>query len=391
MSQDFRCWGVVVAAGSGSRMAPGSLAKQFRPLAGIRVFEWSVAAMAESGVIEKVVVVLPPGHEPVSGIDALSVEGGKTRAESVAAGLAAVPADVSHVLVHDAARPFLSATLVRSLADVLRCGAKGAVPVVPLVDTIRTSTGSTADRSGFVAVQTPQGFERAIIARAHEERRESVSLADGSPTDDAQLVEAIGETVETVDGEPDNFKITTESDWLTANALVAAGLRRIEGADAGALRAGIGVDAHRFGGPGPLRLGGIEIENSEGLEGHSDADVVLHAISDALLGATALGDLGLQFPEDEVAPGMSSELILKEVLDLIGDAGFSVVNVDTMVIATRPRLASHREAITAKLSVLLEIPTDCVGFKATTTDGMGLTGSGEGIAAVATAMLAKRA
>lgn len=140
-----------------------------------------------------------------------------------------------------------------------------------------------------------------------------------------------------------------------------------------------------------MRIGGIEIEDSEGLEGHSDADVVLHAISDALLGAAALGDLGLHFPEGKVAPGMSSGLILREVLDLIGDAGFGVTNVDAMVIATRPRLASHRETIAAKLSGLLGIPIDCIGFKATTTDGMGLTGSGEGIAAVATAMLVRRA
>lgn len=391
MSEGFRCWGVVVAAGSGNRMALGSLAKQFRPLAGIPVFEWSVAAMVASGVIEKVVVVLPPGHETDLARDALSVEGGKTRAESVAAGLAVVPADVSHVLVHDAARPFLTGVLIQRLVEELRGGAKGVVPVVPLVDTIRTSNGLTADRSDFVAVQTPQGFERAALARAHEEMRDLLTSQNGSPTDDAQLMEAIGEKVETVPGEPENFKITTESDWLTANALVAAGLRELEGADPGALRAGIGVDAHRFGGPGPLLIGGIAIDDCEGLEGHSDADVVLHAISDALLGAAALGDLGQRFPEDEVAAGMSSELILNEVLELIGDAGFSVANVDTMVIAARPRLASHREAITLKLSGLLKIPADCVGFKATTTDGMGFTGTGEGIAAVATAMLVKRA
>lgn len=380
-----------MAAGSGKRMAPGSLAKQFRPLAGIPVFEWSVAAMAASGVIEKVVVVFPSGHKPVSDIHAFSVEGGTSRAESVAAGLAAVPADVSHVLVHDAARPFLTAALVRSLVDELRRGAKGVVPVLPLVDTIRTTSGLTVDRSSLVAVQTPQGFERAIISRAHEQARKSRTSEDGYPTDDAQLVEATGETVGTVAGEPCNFKITTENDWLTANALVAAGLCRLEGTDAGALRAGIGVDAHRFGGPGPLRIGGIEIESVGGLEGHSDADVLLHAISDSFLGAAALGDLGLHFPDDEVTPGMSSVLILREVLDLVHNSGFEVANVDTVVIAARPRLATYREAITANLSRLLGIPLDCIGFKATTTDGMGLTGSGEGIAAVATAMLVKRA
>ncbi|RIK09309.1 MAG: hypothetical protein DCC49_06850 [Acidobacteria bacterium] len=391
MSEDFRCWGVVVAAGSGKRMEAGGIPKQFRSLAGIPVFEWSLAAMLASGVVEKVVVVLPPDQVLALSQDAFGVEGGKTRAESVAAGLAAVPADVSHVLVHDAARPFVSEALVRRLVEKLQGGARGVVPVVPIVDTIRTSEGSTADRAGFVAVQTPQGFERATLVRAHEEARRAGDSEAASPTDDAQLLEAIGEEVQSVPGAPENFKITTESDWLTANALVMAGVRRPVGREVDDLRAGIGVDAHRFGAPGPLRIGGVEIEDCEGLEGHSDADVVLHAISDALLGAAALGDLGRHFPEDRVKPGMSSELILAEVLAMIGDAGFRVGNVDTTVIAARPRLAHLSEAITSKLASLLEIPADCVGFKATTTDGMGLTGSGEGIAAVATAMLVRRA
>lgn len=391
MTSEIRCWAVVVAAGSGSRMSLGGVPKQFRRLAGRPVLEWSMAAMAASGLIEQSVVVLPPGYQPHGAGDAVFVEGGATRTDSVAAGLSAVPSEVSHVLIHDAARPFVDVEVVRRVVEALRSGARAVVPVVPMVDTIRLTDGATVDRSDYVAVQTPQGFLRELVVRAHDAISSSNTSPAPTPTDDAQVVEAIGEEVVAVPGDPRNFKITTEDDWLNANALVSAGLHTPAGSDSRFEHAGIGVDAHRFGGPGPLWLGGLEIEGVEGLEGHSDADVVLHAVSDALLGAAALGDLGEHFPESEVAPGMSSRLILEKVVDLIDESGFEISNVDTTVIAARPRLTPYKRSIAHSLAGLLGLPTNSVGVKATTTDGMGLTGSGEGIGAVATVMLVKKA
>jgi 2-C-methyl-D-erythritol 2,4-cyclodiphosphate synthase len=313
------------------------------------------------------------------------VAGGATRAESVRAGLAAVPDDAAVIVVHDAARPLARSSLFAAVVDAVRSdGADGAIPVVPVTDTLKRVSGgtvlATVDREGMVAVQTPQAFAAATLRSAHR------SAADA--TDDAALVERLGATVRTVMGDPHNMKLTGPADLDLAEALLTA--RDPMSDQPVGMRIGQGLDVHRFSDdPGrPLVLGGVVItgEGAQGLDGHSDADAVAHAIADAVLGAAGLGDLGRHAPDtDPRWQGADSLVLLSRMVTLARQFGWSPVNADCTVVAERPRLAPFLEQMAAKLGAVLGAP---VNVKATTAEGLGALGRSEGIACTAVVLLA---
>lgn len=371
---EHRIWSIVVAAGSGRRYGG---AKQFDRIGDRRVVDYSIAAARTAS--DGIVVVVPSGEPRPAGLDADAVvEGGATRSESVRNGLAAVPDDATIVLVHDAARPAASAALFARVVDAVRDGAAAVVPAIDVADTIRGRDGGVVDRSALVAVQTPQGFDAAALRSAH------ASGADA--TDDAGLVEAAGGVVVTVPGERGNVKITEPSDLAAVERALGVAALRQEGPMR--LRVGNGFDVHRFSDDPdrPLVLGGVRFDGERGLHGHSDADVVAHACAEALLGAAGRGDLGSHFPDtDERWRGADSLVLLAEVVRLVGLDGWSVANIDCSVIAEAPKLAPRRGEMEAALSAVVGAPVTVKGRRA---EGIGGLGRREGIAAMATALLA---
>lgn len=366
-----RVWTIIVAAGSGSRFGA---AKQFAPLAGARVVDHSLTTAARHS--DGVVVVMPPARsEPIDGVEgAVVVAGGATRSESVRCGLAAVPDDADVVLVHDAARPLASDALYERVVGAVTAGAAAAIPTIGVTDTIRRRSGGVVDRDELVAVQTPQGFSASALRAAH------ASGADA--TDDATLVERNGGDVVHVEGDPMNLKITDPDDLATAEQRLAG-----SGTPVPRLRVGNGFDIHRFSDDPhrPLVLGGVVFEGARGLHGHSDADVVAHAVAEALLGAVGRGDLGTHFPDtDDRWAGANSMALLAEVVRMVADDGFAVANVDCSVIAESPKLAGRRAEMEAALSEIVGAPVTVKGRRA---EGIGGLGRGEGIAAMATALL----
>jgi len=371
---EHRIWSIVVAAGSGQRFGA---AKQFAALGDARVVDHSLAAAAS--VSDGVVVVVPAEEPAPPGLAADAVvEGGATRSDSVRRGLAAVPDDATIVLVHDAARPAATPQLFGRVVAAVRDGAAAVVPVVEVADTIRRREGGVVDRSDLLAVQTPQGFSAAALRRAH------ASGADA--TDDASLVELVGGDVVTVAGERSNIKITEPPDLVVAAE--ALGAARPAGTDRPmTLRVGNGFDVHRFSDDPdrPLVLGGVRFEGERGLHGHSDADVVAHAVAEALLGAAGRGDLGSHFPDtDERWRGADSLALLAEVVRLVAADGLVAFNVDCSVIAESPKLAPRRSEMEAALSAVVGAPVTVKGRRA---EGIGGLGRREGIAAMATALL----
>lgn len=368
MAASAEVWGIVVAAGTGSRFGSP---KQYAPLDGARVLDHAVAAARS--VCTGVVLVVPPerASDPEPGADVV-VPGGGTRSASVRAGLEVVPADAGVVVVHDAARPWASPGLFRAVVSAVAAGADGAVCGVPVTDTVKVLAGppspdgpaevvSTPPRDRLVAVQTPQAFRAGALRSAH------ASGADA--TDDAALVEAAGGRVVVVPGDPANRKITRPED-------LGSGPRP----GVTDSRVGYGFDVHRFSEePGrPLVLAGVRLPGP-GLLGHSDADVIAHAVADALLGAAGLGDLGGWFPDDDDRwAGADSLALLRRVTGGVRSAGWRVVNVDVAVICERPRLAPHRSTMAANLSACVAAP---VNIKANRAEGLGALGRAEGIAA----------
>ncbi len=379
---------IVVAAGSGTRLGRGT-PKAFASVAGATILEHALRRLA--GVDASVVLVVPAGFEADAsaiaeraGAAATVVAGGATRADSVAAGLEA--ADARLVLVHDAARALTPAAQVERVLGALRAGARAVVPVLPVVDTIREAgdegLGAIVDRSALRAMQTPQGFDAQLLRRAYE----AAGDARGASTDDAQLVQALGEAVVAVAGDELAFKITTPADADRAEALLAPP----GSAAAGALeiRTGIGVDVHAFGGEGPLRLAGLEWEG-QGLAGHSDGDAACHAIVDALLGAAGLGDIGgLVGVDDPQHAGAHGEVFVRAALARLAEHGWVPVNVSVQVLGVRPRIGSRRDEAQRVLSALVGAPVSVSG---TTTDGLGAIGRGEGVQAIATALIRRAA
>jgi len=377
---------VVVAAGTGSRLGHAE-PKAFVELRGMTILERALRGVFESSEPAHVIVVAPKGRmaaarrivEIAAGAasgDAVVVAGGPSRQASVAAGLAALDADAEVVLVHDAARALAPAQLFDRVVRAVGPGT-GVIPALPVTDTLKRIDVTefvveTVDRSELVHVQTPQGFPRAELVAAY-------GSADREYTDDAALFSAAGHAVAVVEGEPRAFKITTPWDLNRAEHLLGSS------GHAG-LRTGIGLDVHAFDDGSPLWLGGLYWPDEPGLAGHSDGDAIIHAICDALLSAAGLGDLGARFGTDEPQfADAASEAFLRETLALVTGAGFAVVNVAVQVVANRPKLSVRRDEIEAKLGELVGAP---VSVSATTTDGLGFTGRGEGISALATALLA---
>jgi 2-C-methyl-D-erythritol 4-phosphate cytidylyltransferase/2-C-methyl-D-erythritol 2,4-cyclodiphosphate synthase len=380
---------VVVAAGSGTRLG-GSEPKAFVALRGVPVLERALRGVFESVEPAQVVLVVPSSHlkaarsiaDRVAGVasDSVSVvAGGATRQASVAAGLAALAADVDTVLVHDAARALTPPVLFDRVARAVRSTGGGVIPALPVTDTVKrvgadAAVLGTVDRSDLVHVQTPQGFPRVDLDAAYADAIEE-------HTDDAALFAAAGHVVTVVEGEARAFKITTPWDLRRAENVL--------GAQTAGLRTGIGIDVHAYDETAPLWLGGLYWTGEPGLAGHSDGDAVLHAICDALLSAAGLGDLGTRFgTSDPRFAGAASEVFVRETLALVDGAGFDVVNVVVQIVATRPKIAPRRSELEAHLSALVGAP---VTIGATTTDGLGFTGRGEGVAAIATALLSASA
>ena len=368
-----------MAAGEGLRAGPGE-PKAWRALAGRPIVRWSVEGLLSAGADQIVVVVardrLDQLAEALAGLAGwTAVAGGRTRAESVQAGLAALSGD-GPVLVHDAARPFVSrahvARLLAALAD-----ADGAVPALPVPDTLKRGDGhvdATVSRDGLWRAQTPQAFGLARLRQAYARWP-----AGEAPTDDAGVVERDGGRVALVAGDPMLMKLTYPEDFLMAERLAAS--QRIT-------RTGFGVDAHRFGPGDAVWLGGVRIAHDKGLVGHSDADAGLHALTDAVLGAIAEGDIGQHFPpSDPKWKGASSDRFLVHAVELVKAKGGRMISADLTLICERPKIGPHRDAMRARIAELLDLPLDRVSIKATTTEGMGFTGREEGLMAQAVAVV----
>jgi len=368
---------VIVAAGTGSRAGEGA-PKQWRAVGGMPVLRWSVEALLSAGAAP-VVVVVAAGQEGAAftALDGLAgwtlATGGATRALSVQSGLALV-GDVEAVLVHDAARPFVTGAHIAALLAALT-DADGAVPALPVADTLKRDGGhglETAPRDGLWRAQTPQAFRLTALRAAY-----AALPADAAPTDDAGVVEAAGGRVVRTSGDPALFKLTYPEDFAMADAL--AGSARI-------VRTGQGFDAHRLGPGDGVWLCGVRIAHDQALIGHSDADAGLHALTDAILGAAADGDIGDHFPpSDPQWKGAPSHLFLRHAVERLAGRGGRVLNVDVTLICEAPKIKPHRQAMREAVADILGLPVGRISIKATTTEGMGFTGRGEGIAAQALA------
>ncbi|MDF2509853.1 MAG: 2-C-methyl-D-erythritol 2,4-cyclodiphosphate synthase [Microbacterium sp.] len=384
---------IVVAAGSGTRLEAGA------PKALVGIDAHSILRHALDGVFAadaaQVVVVAPAGYEgdALAELEAAAgdrrdlgrvVTGGATRQQSVAAGLAALWGDVTTVLVHDAARALTPPTQIDAVAQSVVPG-EGVIPVLPVIDTLKKVAGgavvSAVDRSELAAAQTPQGFPRAELEAAY-----TAALAGGIEyTDDAALFAAAGYRVRHIEGSARAFKITTPADLERARHLLAAPTpARPASIDlVGIPRVGVGTDVHAFGGDGNLWLAGLEWPGERPLSGHSDGDAVAHAIVDALLGAAGLGDIGEHFgtAHPEYA-GAHADVFLARTRELLAESGFAIGNVSVQLQGNRPRFSARRREAEAVLSAVLGAP---VSVTATTTDGLGFPGRGEGVAVTAIA------
>jgi 2-C-methyl-D-erythritol 4-phosphate cytidylyltransferase/2-C-methyl-D-erythritol 2,4-cyclodiphosphate synthase len=387
------CIALVVAGGRGSRFGAG-MPKQYRLLAGTPLLRRAVVPFLAHPRISAVRVVIHTDdmesyRQAVGDLPMLApVPGGATRQESVLNGLESlVDMAPSDVLIHDAARPFVSNDILDRVIGALD-DRDGAVPALPIVDTLKrahawTGTGpptvaATVERAGLWRAQTPQGFRFPLILEAHR-RCAGLSL-----TDDAAVAEHAGLRVILVAGDEENLKVTTEDDLRRGERLLAGGAET---------RTGFGFDVHRFCEGDKLMLCGVAVPHDQALLGHSDADVGLHALTDALLGTIGAGDIGSHFaPSDPRWRGAPSELFLRHAAALVGQAGGGVVNVDITLVCERPKIGRYREAMRHRVAELLGISPARVSVKATTTEQLGFTGRREGIAAqaIATARLPRR-
>ncbi|RDE06175.1 bifunctional 2-C-methyl-D-erythritol 4-phosphate cytidylyltransferase/2-C-methyl-D-erythritol 2,4-cyclodiphosphate synthase [Sphingomonas aracearum] len=366
----LRTAALIVAAGSGSRSGR-ALPKQFEPLAGRPMLAHSYGALSRHPAVDRVLVVIGAGQERALAAilgEVPFVIGGATRRQSVANGLAAL-ADMDRVLIHDAARPFVPPAVVDRLLAALD-EAPGAIPVLPVADTLlHAGTAGTVAREPLRRVQTPQAFRLDAIRTAH------ATWTGPEPTDDAQMLRASGGEVALVEGDTMLDKVTYPADFAAAEARLD--IRS---------RTATGYDVHRFAEDEELWLGGVLIPHSKGLSGHSDADVVLHAITDAVLGTIAAGDIGLHFPpSDPQWRGAESGQFLRHAAGLVAERGGVIDFVDVTIVCEAPKIGPHREAIRARIGELLSLQPDQVSVKATTTERLGFTGRGEGIAALASA------
>ena len=444
MYKNRKVTAVIVAAGSARRM--GGINKQYAELAGMPVLARSVAAFENDPFVDEIVIVARGGEEDKCRRDIVEkygfsrvsavVPGGAERQDSVRAALGVVfggaagreagscgcevsdygggyaaaafgevsdggggrddGRDAGLVLVHDGARPLVPRTVIDAVIE--GCAARGAaIPAVPVKDTIKqihisdsgAVVNATPERSSLRAVQTPQGFDAALLMRAYD-----ACGPDTAVTDDASLVEALDEPVYIVDGDEMNIKITTPSDLGRAEQLLngsssdGPGKSEPAAAIARVPRTGMGYDVHAFAENRKLILGGVDIPHDRGLLGHSDADVLIHAVMDALLGAAALGDIGKHFPDtDPRYKGISSLLLLGHVSELLRSHGWTIVNIDATVIAQRPKIAPHIPQMKKNMAEVLKISESQINIKGTTTERLGFAGREEGIASQAVASI----
>jgi len=372
---------LIVAAGRGVR-AGGVRPKQYRSLAGRAILAHAAAAFVNHPGIHQVRVVIDPDYEPAYRRETKGlalgpfIAGGASRQESVSLGLDALlddPPDL--VLIHDAARPLVDAATIDRVLDALR-DAKGASAGLPLTDTLKREQDGAAmygpDRTGLWRVQTPQGFYYADIVAAHE------AAAGAELTDDAAVAERAGIAVRLVPGHEDNFKITFEADIARAERILLMRLADV--------RTGMGFDVHAFAEGGTLILGGVAVPHSHSLAGHSDADVALHALTDAVLGAIADGDIGRHFPPGDAKwKGKPSDTFLRFAADRVTARGGAIAHLDLTIICEAPKISPHAGLMQARIAAIAGIAPGRVSVKATTTEKLGFTGRREGIAAQAVA------
>lgn len=383
---------LIMAAGRGVRASTGNIPKQYQSVAGTPVLARTLQTFLDSPVVDRVRVVIGAGDEGLyagiapqhAKLDAPTV-GGDTRQESVLRGLTTLDASPPQkILIHDGARPFVSDSLIARVANALE-KAEAVTPALPVTDTLKhvDAAGrvtSTVPRDGLQAVSTPQGFRYQPILAAHR-RAANAGVAF---TDDAAVAEWAGMSVAVVVGDPANVKLTTAADLDAADRRLTA-----ERALAlGDIRVGIGYDVHALGPGVAVTLGGVAVPHSRGLIGHSDADVVLHAITDAILGALSEGDIGMHFPpSDPQWKGASSDRFLADAVARVSRRGGMISNVDVALTAEGPKIAPHRDAMRERIAAICGIAPNRVGIKATTNEGLGFIGRGEGMAATATATI----
>ena len=372
---------LIVAAGRGSRFG-GNGPKQYAALDGRPLLRHSLERFRNHPGIGAVQAVIHADDHDLYARAAAGLDlpppalGGASRQESVRRGLEHLAATApARVLIHDAARPFADAGLIGRVLAALET-APGAIAALPVTDTLKRGTdgriSGTVPRDGLWRAQTPQGFHYDAILAAHR------AAAGGAFTDDAAVAEHAGLAVALVDGDAGNIKITTERDLVRAERWLAA--------RQGETRVGQGFDVHRFGSGDHVMLCGVRIPHDAGLLGHSDADVGLHALTDAILGALGAGDIGSHFPPQEARwRDADSALFLRHAAEMVGARGGRIVHVDVTLICERPKVGPHRAAMVARIAEVLEIAAERVSVKATTTEGLGFTGRGEGIAAQAAA------
>ena len=384
-----KLWAIVLAAGQGTRIARSGTGekKQFLNYEGVPLFWHSIRTLSRIAVLDGIILVFPEeefteAQETVSalraqestGIALHCVTGGSRRQDSVYHALQTLPRDCDRVLIHDAARPFFSPSLVTLLLDKLTPDTGGVIPACPVTDTVKEIRDDrvvqTLERSTLAAVQTPQLFHRDRIVRAHDEAR----IQDWKVTDDASMVEQMGDPVSIIPGETGNIKITHPED-LTMLASPAPLPIPVTG---------FGYDVHRYNGTRPMILGGIPIPGGPSIKAHSDGDVLIHALCDALLGCLGQGDIGDFFPDtDEKYANMPSTLFLAEVLDKALAAGFTITHADLTIVAQIPKITPFKAQIKKNIAALMGLPPRYVNIKATTEEGLGFTGKKEGIKAVA--------
>jgi 2-C-methyl-D-erythritol 4-phosphate cytidylyltransferase/2-C-methyl-D-erythritol 2,4-cyclodiphosphate synthase len=372
---------LIVGAGSGSRLG-AARPKQYLPLAGLAVLRRAIEAFEGQALFLQ--AVIGPGQDAeyeaaAKGLYLLPpVIGGATRAQSVRAGLEALSRhDPDFVLIHDAARPLVSHALIARVIAALESGARASVPMLAAADTLRRQnedgTWSAVPRENIFRAQTPQGFSFDAILKAHRE------FADATATDDMALAELAGLEIVVVAGEESNIKITTQDDMAHAARLLGG---------ASETRTGFGFDAHKFTPGDHIFLCGVKIAHDHGLEGHSDADAGLHALTDALLACVSAGDIGQHFPPtDERWKGAASSLFLEHAASLVREEGGAIINCDVTLICEAPKISPHAHAMRARIAEILKIDISRISVKATTTEGMGFTGRREGIAAQAIATI----
>ena len=382
MSQSPKSAAIIAGAGLGNRLG-ADLPKALIQLDGITLVERAFAEL--SPVVDEIVITAPGGFEPqfqaLVGESAKVITGGVLRSDSVNLALNSLSPTIEYVLVHDAARALASRDLAERVLNELRAGEQAVIPTLNAVDTIKEVDGkgyvrNTPDRAALRTVQTPQGFSLSVLKRAHQ--------ASDDATDDAALVEALGIAVKTIPGETRAMKITNPDDIAVALTFLRNGNRN--------LRAGTGTDAHAFSKDSSrqLWLACLNWPGEIGVDGHSDGDVAAHAICDALLAAAQLGDLGSNFgTSDPKYAGASGAKLLSETLALITAADFKIENVSVQIVGNRPKIGPRRTEAIAAISAALNGAR--VSVSATSTDGLGFTGEGKGLSAIATALLSKDA